>query len=63
MMSGISTHYANGLAAYRYNVTFRVINSGAILTRSFDSEYMARKFVNKLRHSKKCALLSYPLFK
>ncbi len=31
-------------------------------TREFDSEYLCRVFVNKLRHSKRCRLVSYPVF-
>lgn len=29
----------------------------------FDSEYMAWKFVNKLKHGRRCRLVFYPLFK
>jgi len=45
-----------------YKVTFIVNDSKARLTRSFDSAYHARKFVNKLRYSKRCTLVSYPVF-
>lgn len=45
-----------------YKVTFLVNASRVKLTRSFDSPYLARKFVNKLRHSRRCTLLSHPLF-
>lgn len=40
------------------SVTFLVKESGARLTRFFDSEFLARKFINKLRHSRKCTFLS-----
>lgn len=43
-----------------YEVTFLVLESNTEVTKTFDSEYLARKFVNKLKHSKKCRLLSYP---
>lgn len=46
-----------------YTVTFVVNATGDRLTRGFDSEFQARAFVNKLKHSKKCTLTSYPLFK
>lgn len=46
-----------------YKVTFIVNDTLQKLTRSFDSEYQAWVFVNKLRHSKRCTLLSYPNFK
>lgn len=45
-----------------YKVTFLVNNNRAVLTRSFDSPYLARLFVNKLKHSTRCTLLSYPVF-
>lgn len=35
---------------------------GARVEKEFDSEYLCRKFVNKLRHSKHCQLVSFPLF-
>ena len=43
-------------------VVFLVIESGARVEKVFDSEYLCRKFVNKLRHSKRCKLISYPSF-
>lgn len=46
-----------------YDVTFVVLSSKTEVTKSFDSEYLCRKFVNKLRYSKKCKLLSYPYFR
>lgn len=46
-----------------YDVTFYVVESGQTVTKRFDSPYLARKFVNKLKHSKKCRLLAYPIFK
>lgn len=36
---------------------------GKRVEKTFDSEYLCRKFVTKLKHSKKCTLVSYPLFK
>lgn len=43
-------------------VVFLVKETGAIVERVFDSEYFCRRFVNKLRHSKRCRLISCPLF-
>ena len=57
------TCYAGVVPPYYYNVTFIVNATRETLTRSFDSEYLAWKFVNKLKHSKRCTLVSYPLFK
>ena len=45
-----------------YNVTFLVNETKTRLTRSFDSPVFARKFVQKLKHSKRCTLISAPLF-
>ena len=45
-----------------YDVTFLVLISNTKVTKSFTSAYLAQKFVNKLKHSKKCRLISYPLF-
>lgn len=45
-----------------YNVTFLVNTTGEKVVKSFNSEYNARNFVNKLKHSRKCTLISYPLF-
>ena len=36
---------------------------GTRVEKLFDSEYLCRKFVNKLKHSKRCVLVSYPIFK
>lgn len=33
---------------------------GQRVPKQFDSLWFCRKFVNKLRHSKRCSLLSYP---
>lgn len=61
-MGFAKTTYEGNTHAGFYNVTFLVNATGARLTRSFDSEYLARKFVNKLKFSKRCTLLSCPLF-
>lgn len=53
--------YADKASRYQYNVTFVVRNSGEVLTKSFDSPYLARQFVNKLKRSKRCSLLSQPV--
>lgn len=36
---------------------------GTRVEKEFNSAYLCRKFVNKLKHSKRCVLVSYPLFK
>lgn len=45
-----------------YKVTYLVNNTGVKLTRSFLSPFSARKFVNKMKYSKRCTLISYPNF-
>ena len=45
-----------------YKVAFRDNRTNRELLRSFDSEYFCRQFVQKLKHSKHCTLLSYPRF-
>lgn len=45
-----------------YVVDFIDNKSKARLTRSFDSPYQARKFVNKIRHGKRCTIVFSPLF-
>lgn len=62
-MAHFRTCYAdNDTGTGYYKVTYRVNATKKVLTRSFDSLYFARKFVNKLKYSKRCTLISYPLF-
>lgn len=44
-----------------YRVTYIVNKTNEKLTRSFDSPYLAKQFVNKLKYSKRCRLVSAPL--
>ena len=62
-MTRVATCYTYESPPYYYNVTFIVKETGAQLIKSFESEYLAYKFVNRLKHSKRCILVSYPLFK
>lgn len=43
-----------------FTVVFLVKESGAKVTRNFDSLYKCRNFCYKIMHSKKCTLVSYP---
>ena len=43
-----------------FDVVFISKDSGRKLVRNFDSPYLAKKFVDKLRYSKRCILVSYP---
>lgn len=62
-MGGITTYAgSDNASAGFYKVTFLVNKTNQKLERSFDSPYMAREFVRKLKHSKRCRLLSAPLF-
>lgn len=63
-MERAKTSYAreNECPVGMYNVTFLVNETRERLTRSFDSPVFAKEFVRKLKHSKRCTLLSFPLF-
>lgn len=55
------TYYTDELKPTSYyEVSF--IKDDVKLTRVFDSEYQARMFTNKIKRSKQCHLVSYPLF-
>ena len=43
-------------------VTYIVKESGVRVNKMFDSDFKCRAFIRKLRHSKKCLLVAYPLF-
>ena len=45
-----------------YNIVYRIKANGVVLMKSFDSQYQARKFFNRLKRSKKAELVSYPNF-
>jgi len=62
-MARVATVYDGQPEPYYYNVRFIINATGVKLTKSFESPYNARQFVNKLKHSKRCTLVSYPLFK
>lgn len=62
-MTGKTTYAdANDDGLGFYKVTFRDNRTQALLKRSFDSEYFCRQFVQKLKRSRKCTLLNYPIF-
>lgn len=44
-----------------YEVVYLIRESGVKVTKNFDSPYLCRRLVNKLRHSKKCELISCPM--
>lgn len=44
-----------------FKVVYRVLSTGVDVTKTFASPYLCRKFVNRLKHSKKCSLISYPI--
>ena len=50
--------YAHEANPYGLSVTYLVLKTGVRLTRSFESPYLARAFVNKLRHSKECKFVA-----
>lgn len=62
-MAKVATVYDGTPTPYNYNVRFLIKATGVKLVKSFESEYMAYLFVNRMKRSKNCSLLSYPLFK
>lgn len=62
-MTGKTTYAdANDDGLGFFKVIFRDNKTQALLKRSFDSKYFCEKFVNKMKRSKDCTLLSYPIF-
>lgn len=62
-MARIETCYENNdTSNLPFKVTYLVKKSGAVLVRSSDSLFLLEKFVNKLKHSKTCVLISHPSF-
>jgi len=61
-MSDITYLSMNAPMRGAYEVTFIENKTKKALLRTFDygEELLCRQFVNKLKHSKKCTLLSYP---
>ena len=45
-----------------YQIVYKVRSTGAIVCQNFESRYAAWKFFQKLTHSKRCDLVSYPNF-
>lgn len=45
-----------------FTVVYRIRATGVTVTKRFDSPYLCRKTVEKLRRSRKCELISYPFF-
>lgn len=45
-----------------FKVVYRIRESGVTVTKSFDSPYLCGKTVEKLKRSRKCELISYPIF-
>jgi len=55
------TTYENETNPGFYRVCF-INEKGVRLVRGFDSPYQARKFVEKIRKSRRCTLVSYTGF-
>lgn len=45
-----------------FKVVYRIRESGVTVERAFDSPYQCKLLVNKLKRSKKCELVSFPIF-
>lgn len=44
-----------------FEVVYKVLKDGTIIHKKFDSPYLCRQLVNKLKRSKICELVSYPV--
>ena len=44
-----------------FEVVYRIIKNGVVIRKRYDSPFLCRKLVNKLKHSKTCQLISYPI--
>lgn len=44
-----------------FEVVYKVIKNGVVIRKRYDSPFLCRKLVNKLKHSKTCQLISYPI--
>lgn len=44
-----------------YKVIYRIRGTDTVITKEFGSPYLCRSLVAKLKHSKKCELISYPI--
>ena len=56
----METKYIEETAPGNLDVVFISMESGKRLVRKFNSPYLAKQFANKVRHSKKLRLVSYP---
>lgn len=45
-----------------FKVVYRIRESGVTVTKAFDSPYLCKRTVEKLKRSRKCELISYPIF-
>lgn len=45
-----------------FKVVYRIRETGVTVTKCFDSPFICRKTVEKLKRSRKCELISYPVF-
>lgn len=62
-MEKCQTCYADNDSSQFYHKVVFVVNSTCKkLIRSFDSEYLAKQFVDKVKRSKNLTLISYPNF-
>ena len=45
-----------------FKVIYRIRESGVTITKVFESPYLCKRTVEKLKRSRKCELISYPIF-
>ena len=46
-----------------YTVRFLVKATGQVVEKTFREHYLCQKFVNKLKYSKKCSVISAPMLR
>lgn len=61
-MARVVTVYDGNSTPFSNNVSFIVKATGKKIVKSFEDEYEAYVFTNKLKYSRKCILVSHPLF-
>ena len=61
-MNGQISYIGNDEGVGGNKVVYVVNKNGAMLVKNFDSPFAAQKFVNRLKRSRVCTLVSCPIF-
>ena len=60
--SALDSIWVLGGCVMGLTVEFEVLETKKIVAKTFANPQQCRNFINRLRHSKKCRLVSYPNF-